>query len=297
MSSWSEYIQNNKRARLIGLGVMFILGVLLSLPSGSDWISNAARNLGSAAFTTAILASIVELLILPSEAENLSRIVQNSVSQSGLYRPGLTLRVKERQSFEHYNSWLTSNHHDEIFIVGISAIHSIDDHSHKQLRLGFHEVVNKRLIEGIDLTILFLLPWSSFLPLVARQEGQPPERLRKHIITSVSLAKKLYDMADSRINRNSTLYIGMYDSWPSFAYHKHNEHVVIGLYGRQSQGKNSPGYQVNCDASANFFSRHFEIVKQSHKDLWLLEKYSNQSEVIFNDKLYQEILARNERSV
>jgi hypothetical protein len=114
------------------------------------------------------------------------------------------------------------------------------------------------------------------------------------IAFSLGISKRIVDRLKgehSEVRQGARLTIQIYDQIPYFAYHKQNEHVIIGFYFQSVEGSSSAAYEVIDETTKRVFDQHFLKIRSKPSARVLVEFDSTRGgdALFFDDKLFDEL--------
>lgn len=321
MSRGDDQLPPNKTAVLIAYGLVFTGAFLIMLSVLGEklwhwepWAAAFVRELGL--LLSAVMAGTIlhEKLLrdemikaldrqldeklearIPGAADIASRTAQTVHGIFCERPPGMTgirLLSDVRRNFAGYYSWVIEQTPQELFFAGRSVLHRIDADVRARTGGSAEDILLRRLKEGSKIKILFLDPRISILERLAEEEGQRLKKMLGDIATSIGICRHLYDLLDQHyasLPPGAELTIRVYDRIPYFAYHKQNDHVIVGFYFLSAIGSTSAAYELVDERTKEVFGDHFvQILAEATKG-WLVEFDGPRGRPSFNDDLYKQL--------
>lgn len=270
---------------LAAFGLILIL-LSSGINSASLWASFLS-NLGLACAVAGIVSVFHIVVIEQFDRDELAIAIAGQISrQIAALKDSLRLISDARHDCDKYNLWIV-NRSADLFMAGRSVLHRIDANLKKDDvdNSIIHHLI-RRLREGSSITVLLMDPRSPFIDKVAEEEGHSKTEIFKDIETSLDICKQLKDQLADKV-LPGRLSIRVYDNFPYFSYHKHDDMMIVGFYFLSFKGENSPAYEVIDEKTKSLFERHFEKIYINSKPI--IENSQKNSRVIWHASLFGEL--------
>jgi hypothetical protein len=281
--------------RLLLSLLLTLAGVIMVLVADQYQVNQLFYNLGLASIVAGIVSTFREIAILRTEAKDAGKIIaemtHNKFADFPLDANGMRIVSDVRRGYDGYYYWAVNKDPQNLFFAGRSVLHRIDFDFVNERGLGPAEVVlERRLIQGSDIRILFIDPRSELIGRLAEEEGQTPVSLLSDVAVSIGICKRLYaNIQGVQFPPKAALQVRIYNEIPYFAYHKEDSKVIVGFYFSPALGWKSPAFEVLDARTRDFFEAHFSLVFDRASDKTLLELSAVRGTLLFNDDLYESL--------
>lgn len=287
----------NRIARLTFSFAMLPTGGMLVLLGGEGRTGQLVNSLGLSLIVAGIVNGFRELAIARYEAADTAEAIATRLHEKLVQSPpvlggGLRMASPVRRGYAGYYGWAIAREPRELFFAGRSVLHRIDaDFRTKGLRSA-EEVLLRTLQDGSVVRILFLDPRSDLISRLAEEERQSREAMLSDIATSLGICRRLSKLIEANsasVPTSAQLDIRVYDEVPYFAYHRDDEHVIVGFYFVTALGSASAAFEVSEPQTRGFFEGHFTSIFGRAIDRIILVKSATRHSADFNTVLFEEL--------
>ncbi len=255
----------DKRSRIIRIlfaVVMLLGGVTLSLLAAgtSGTILVFAKGLGLGLIVTGCLSIFQEVVTSPSVTDESRRAIDRLTR--ALAKPGIRIVSAKRRGEPRYYKWVLENEAQDAFFAGHSILHRVDEDFRSRGILPCEEALRQKISEGSKIRILFLDPTCKLLDDVANAGGQEPRLLRRHLVKTLEICKRLRAILGDKTYPGE-LEIRTCRAIVQYAFHhvtcksRGTDEMLIGFYFVGMPGTETPVFETDNEEIRKCFSVHF----------------------------------------
>lgn len=290
-------MKGNQLIRLLFSVLLIPIGAVIILLSEEGTTGILFSNLGLAFIVTGVVSTFHEGIIRRLENNETACAVANEVhdklKETPLSATGIKLVSSVRKGYSGYYQWSLDNDTNEMFFAGRSVLHRIDADFRERLIGTAESLIARRLSEGASFKIIFLNPLSGLIRRLAEEEGQTENQLLSDVAISLGICQRLHEIIKAdKLPNQANLDIRVFDEIPYFAYHRVNDHVIIGFYFSSLLGHASAAYEVVDRQTKEFFGEHFLSIYQRASDEYLLKIDQHSRKPKLNIRLINQLRER-----
>ena len=291
-------MQKQKKGKLIRFlfsFTMILAGLVMSLWDIAGKTGEVLSNFGLAFVIAGVASMFHDLALMKLENEETSADISDNLEKklSSFFasKSGIQLVTQYRRGWDGYYLWAIPTHKQNLFFLGRSVLHRINDDFNKRSLRPAAEVILRKLKEGSNFKILFLDPRTDILNRLIKEEINPS--MLEDIATSLGICKSLFDLLDEELKRKNAINYGslsikVYDEVPYFAYHRVDESVYVGFYFAGNKGYNSGVYELVDNENKKIFENHFDGILGQPNSTTILELNSYRADKLnFNIEQFE----------